>query len=127
MPEFVAAVTCIDGRFHRQLTDWAEEALQARYVDLVTGPGVSAPVAAGDPNVLDQITTRLTPSLEVHHASTVLVAAHEGCAGDPADPAEQRAVLPAAAARLQTRLGDQAAVTAVYLHADGRVEPVPGR
>lgn len=124
MPEFIAAVTCIDGRFHRPLEAWARRHLEARYVDLVTAPGVSASLAAGDDATLGDIGARLAPSLQVHRSTTVVVAAHAGCAGDPSTPAQQRAALPDAAARLHDHLGGQPSVIGVYVHADGRVEPV---
>lgn len=124
MPEFIAAVTCIDGRFHRPLETWARRHLRARYVDLVTAPGVSASLAAGDDAALGDVGSRLAPSMQVHRATTVVVAAHEGCAGDPSTPRQQRAALPEAAARLHDHLDGQASVIGVYVHADGRVEPL---
>jgi len=121
VPEFIAAVTCIDGRFHRPLQEWAEAHLQARYVDLVTAPGVSASLAAAARTVLDDIGEHLRPSMEVHRSTTVVVAAHEGCAGDPSTLKQQQAALPEAAARLHAHLGGIPSVIGVYVYADGRV------
>jgi hypothetical protein len=124
VPDFIAAVTCIDGRFHEPLVAWARRRDGAAWVDLVTAPGIAAQLAAGAPDATDEVVRELRPSLEAHGSATVVVAAHEGCAGDPSPPAAQRAALPEAAHVLHARLGGVAKVRAVHLSAAGEVEEV---
>jgi hypothetical protein len=87
MRDFAAAVSCIDGRYHEPLVAWMRHRFEVRHVDLVTAPGVSAELARGTPDVVAEVANHLSPSLETHQATVVVVAAHEGCAADPRMPA----------------------------------------
>ncbi len=127
MPEFAAGVTCIDGRFQEPLTEWVRERFAVPYVDLVTSPGVAASLAAGDPVIVDEVVRELGPSLTVHRAAGVVVAAHEGCAADPSDVATQEAGLHEALATLGARLPADRPLVAVHLRADGRVVEIASR
>lgn len=124
MSDFIAAVACIDGRYHEPLVAWARRRDGASWVDLVTSPGIAAQLAAGAPGPIDEVVRELQPSLGAHGSATVVIAAHEGCAGDPSPPAVQRAALPDAARVLHDRLGGVARVRAVHLSAGGDVEEV---
>jgi hypothetical protein len=130
MPGFAAAVTCIDGRFHAPLVAWITRELDVEHVDLITAPGVSASLAAGDATVTEGVVDHLAPSLGAHGSDVVVVTAHHGCAADPSDDATQRAGLADAAAHLRDALRRSGAgtigphVLAVHLGADGHVEVV---
>lgn len=125
MPEFAAAVTCIDGRFHAPLVAWTRDRFGVDHVDLVTTPGASAALADRRAATTGSVLAHLAPSLDAHATEVVVVAAHESCAADPGDLAAQLAALPAAAATLRERLGPDVEVVAVHLGAEGHVTEVP--
>jgi hypothetical protein len=125
VPEFAAAVACIDGRFHAALVDWVRARAGVQHVDLVTSPGVSAALASSREGARSRsVLDHLAPSLGAHGAQVVVVAAHEGCAADPSDTPAQLAALPLAAATLREGLGPDVEVVAVHLAADGGVTEV---
>jgi hypothetical protein len=124
VPEFAAAVTCIDGRFHAALVDWLRRRDGVQHVDLVTSPGVSAALASRRAATSRSVLDHLAPSLGAHGAQVVVVAAHEGCAADPSDTPAQLAALPLAAATLREGLGPDVEVVAVHLAGDGSVTEV---
>ena len=127
MPDFAVAVACIDGRFHEPLTAWVRQRFAVEHVDLVTAPGVSAALAANDPDVMQHVLDDLRPSLAAHHAAAIVVAAHADCAGDPSPRSGQLAALPLAVSRLRDRLGDARPIVGVYLDIDGTVTPTGRR
>jgi hypothetical protein len=125
VPEFAAAVTCIDGRFHAALVDWVRARAGVPHVDLVTSPGVSAALASSREDATSRsVLDHLAPSLGAHGAQVVVVAAHEGCAADPSDTPAQLAALPLAAATLREGLGPDVEVVAVHLAGDGAITEV---
>ena len=122
MPTFASAITCIDGRVLPPLIDFARDRYDVDAVDVVTEPGVDATV----PDLVDDLTRRLAPSIDKHGSHDVVLAGHEDCAGNPVDEATHRQHLARSAAALSTALGPEVDVLAVYVHLDGTVDVLDG-
>ena len=120
MPTFASAITCIDGRVLPPLIDFARARYGVDAVDVVTEPGVDATV----PDLIEDLTRRLAPSIDKHGSHDVVLAGHEDCAGNPVDEATHRRHLATSARALSSALGDAVDVLAVYVRLDGSVEVV---
>jgi hypothetical protein len=97
-------LTCIDGRIHRALDDWARDRLAVDYVDTITEPGPDSQVVAMDDAALTGLVAKVRVSQRAHGSDVLVIAAHSDCAGNPVSDHAHRAHLHRAAARLATRL-----------------------
>ena len=82
-PSFSTAINCMDGRVQLPVTSFACHQFKVDYVDMVTGAGA---VAYVDEDLLRQVGI----SLKAHQSRGVVVAAHQGCAGNPIDDASHQ-------------------------------------
>ena len=80
---FATAINCMDGRTQLPVIDWMKENLAVDYVDMITEPGPDKLLAEGSPAALDSIKARVLISVNKHGSDTILVAAHDDCAGNP--------------------------------------------
>ena len=82
---FVTAITCMDGRVQRPVTDWKEHRFAADYVDTITEPGPNGILAErADAAAVESILARVRISVDGHGSSAVAVVGHHDCAGNPA-------------------------------------------
>jgi carbonic anhydrase len=118
VPRFASAITCIDGRVIAPLLDWTLDRFDVDAVDVVTEPGVDASL----PDLVDDLTRRLAPSIDKHGSHQVVLAGHEDCAGNPVSETRHREHLARSAEALSTALGPAVDVLPVYVHLDGTVD-----
>ncbi len=85
---FATAINCMDGRVQLPVIDWMKENLPVDYVDMITEPGPDKLLAEGNTAALDSIRARVLISVNKHGSDTILVAAHDDCAGNPVSRAE---------------------------------------
>jgi len=81
--KFVTAINCMDGRVQLPVIDWMMQNLSADYVDMITEPGPDKILAEGSTAAQDSIKARVLISVSKHGSDTILVAAHDDCAGNP--------------------------------------------
>ncbi len=70
--KFATAINCMDGRVQLPVINWLRENLSVDYVDMITEPGPDKILAEGT-----------AISVNKHGSDTILVAAHDDCAGNP--------------------------------------------
>ncbi len=85
---FATAINCMDGRAQLPVIDWMKENLSVDFVDMITEPGPDRLLAVGDQTALASIKARVLISVNKHGSDTILVAAHDDCAGNPVSRAE---------------------------------------
>lgn len=118
MPRFASAITCIDGRVIAPLLDWTLARFDVDAVDVVTEPGVDASL----PDLVEDLTRRLSPSIDKHGSHQVVLAGHEDCAGNPVSDETHREHLAVSADALSRALGPEVDVLPVFVHLDGTVD-----
>jgi len=101
---FATLYTCIDGRIQRALETWVREHLGVEYVDTITEPGPEAVLATSGEQSLSQIVEKIGISQRAHGSTTLVVAAHSDCAGNPVSDEEHRNQLHQGLSRLAERL-----------------------
>lgn len=105
MPDrFATLLTCIDGRIQKSLSAWVSDQFAVDYVDTVTEPGVDSFLATADEASIAALIDKLAVSHRAHGSTTVVVAAHSDCAGNPVPDEEHRRQLKLGLARLERRL-----------------------
>ncbi len=85
---FGTAINCIDGRAQAPVADWVKIHYHVDYVDMVTEPGVEAPLARGDAAPAEAVKRKVQVSVTAHSSGVVAIAAHHGCAGNPVSKEE---------------------------------------
>jgi carbonic anhydrase len=86
--KFATAINCMDGRVQLPVINWLMENLSVDYVDMITEPGPDRILAEGTAAAQDSIRARVLISVNKHGSDTILVAAHEDCAGNPVTRAQ---------------------------------------
>jgi len=81
--KFGTAINCMDGRTQLPVTDWLKKKYGLDYVDMITEPGPEKMLSRGRPEQVESIKSRVMISVNAHGSQTVLVAAHDDCAGNP--------------------------------------------
>ena len=87
---FATVIDCIDGRAQRPVANWAHLNLHVNYVDVVTEPGPDKALTQGTPAQLAAIKAKVAVSINAHHSSVIILAAHHDCAGNPISEAEHK-------------------------------------
>ena len=95
---FVTAITCMDGRVQRPVSDWMLQAFKADYVDTITEPGPDGLLAGNYLGPINAIRRRVEVSVKAHGSRVVAVVAHHDCAGNPVPKPQHLACLEQAAA-----------------------------
>jgi hypothetical protein len=85
---FATAINCMDGRVQLPVINWMRENLSVDYVDMITEPGPDKLLAEGSTAALNSIRAQVLISVNKHGSDTILVAAHDDCAGNPVSRAE---------------------------------------
>lgn len=101
---FATMLTCIDGRVQRPLDEWVRTYLDVEYVDTITEPGPEAMVATTGEQALTGLLAKVSVSQRAHGSTTLVVAGHSDCAGNPVSDEEHRDQLRLSASRLAARL-----------------------
>ena len=86
--KFATAINCMDGRVQLPVINWLRQNLSVDYVDMITEPGPERILAEGIAAAQDSIRARVLISVNKHGSDTILVAAHDDCAGNPVSRAE---------------------------------------
>jgi len=118
---FAVAITCIDGRIHQSVTDWARLTFGVDYVDMVTAPGADH-VLVRDSRARSAIVADVEVSRRVHGAQQLVLASHTDCAGNPVSDDQHKQMVRAGAAELAA---DFPGLTIVGVHVDGSGRVVP--
>lgn len=120
---FAVALTCIDGRVQEPLAAWVRTRHGVRYVDVVTEPGMDAVLARGGHAERDALLAKADVSRRAHGATTLVVAGHADCAGNPVPDDQHVQDVAAAVRRVQAALPEFTVVGA-FVDAAGRVQTV---
>jgi hypothetical protein len=94
--EFATAINCMDGRVQTPVADWVKIHHHVQYVDMITEAGVDGMMARGSQAELESIKRRVLVSVNAHHSRLVVIAGHQGCAGNPVSDLEHLADIKAA-------------------------------
>lgn len=86
--KFATAVTCIDGRVQRPVTDWVKLHVNVHHVDLVTEPGPDKVLSSGQPRLIEDVIRKVAFSVRHHFSQVVAVSGHDCCAANPASKEE---------------------------------------
>lgn len=113
-PSFATAINCMDGRVQYPVTLFTRRRFEVDYVDMVTAAGAVADI---NDNLLHQVGI----SLKAHQSRGVVVAAHQGCAGNPVDEVSHRSQCLAAAEKVRLIYPD-VEVVAVWVCLDSSTE-----
>jgi len=90
---FGTAVCCIDGRIQEPVAASLKAKYLLDYVDMITEPGADAVLAAGPPEVQEQLRAKVQLSLERHGSTVLAVVGHHDCAAAPGTRDEHAAQL----------------------------------
>ncbi|MEV6813922.1 carbonic anhydrase [Micromonospora sp. NPDC051296] len=105
MPDrFATMFTCIDGRIQRPLDEWVRKHLDVEYLDTITEPGPEAVLASTGERCLEVLLEKVQVSQQAHGSTTLVIAGHADCAGNPVSAEEHRTQLRQSLARLAGRL-----------------------
>ena len=88
---FATAINCMDGRVQTPVADWVKIHQHVQYVDMVTEAGVDGMMARGSQAELESVKRRVLVSVNAHHSRFIVIAGHQGCAGNPVSDAEHLA------------------------------------
>lgn len=80
---FATAVTCIDGRVQRPVTDWVKLHVNVDHVDLITEPGPDKAFSTGPRAVVEDMMRKVSFSVRHHFSKVVIVSGHDTCAANP--------------------------------------------
>lgn len=80
---FATAITCIDGRVQRPVSDWVKLHVNVDHVDLVTEPGPDRVLSSGPKNMIDEVLRKVAFSVRHHFSPVVVLAGHDNCAANP--------------------------------------------
>ena len=86
--KFATAITCIDGRVQRPVTDWVKLHTNVHHVDLITEPGPDKVLSSGPQHLIDEIIRKVAFSVRYHFSPVVAISGHHDCAANDADREE---------------------------------------
>ena len=85
---FAAAITCIDGRVQRPVSDWIRLYVNVHHVDLITEPGPDKVLSSGPKHLIEDIIRKVSFSVRHHFSPAVAVTGHHDCAANHASKEE---------------------------------------
>lgn len=85
---FATAITCIDGRVQRPVTDWIKLQANVHHVDLITEPGPDKVFSVGPPHIVQDIMRKVQFSVRHHFSEVVVLSGHDTCAANAATKEE---------------------------------------
>lgn len=83
--KFATAITCIDGRVQRPVTDWVKSHINVHHVDLITEPGPDKVLSSGPQPLIDEIMRKVAFSVRHHFSPVVAISGHHDCAANAGD------------------------------------------
>jgi hypothetical protein len=86
--KFGTAINCMDGRAQLPINNWLKQKYALDYIDTITEPGPDKMLTQGKPEQVESIKSRVLISVNAHGSETVLIAAHDDCAGNPVSKEE---------------------------------------
>jgi hypothetical protein len=86
--KFGTAINCMDGRAQLPINNWLKQKYALNYIDTITEPGPDKMLTQGKPEQVESIKSRVLISVNAHGSETVLIAAHDDCAGNPVSKEE---------------------------------------
>jgi hypothetical protein len=86
--KFGTAINCMDGRAQLPINNWLKQNYELDYIDTITEPGPDKMLTHGKPEQVESIKSRVLISVNAHGSETVLIAAHDDCAGNPVSKEE---------------------------------------
>lgn len=85
---FATAITCIDGRVQRPISDWIRLHVTVDHVDLITEPGPDKVFSEGPAHLVDDVMRKVLFSVRHHFSPVVALAGHDNCAANGASREE---------------------------------------
>ena len=85
---FATAITCIDGRVQRPVSDWMRLHVNVHHVDLITEPGPDNVFSDGVAPLIEEMMRKVSFSVRHHFSEVVALAGHDHCAANPASREE---------------------------------------
>lgn len=85
---FATAITCIDGRVQRPVSDWIRLHVNVHHVDLVTEPGPDKVFSEGLATFIEEVMRKVSFSVRHHFSQVVALVGHDNCAANPASREE---------------------------------------
>ena len=79
---FATAITCIDGRVQRPVTDWVKLQFNVHHVDLITEPGPDKVLSSGPQQMVEDMMRKVAFSVRHHFSEVVVVSGHDTCAAN---------------------------------------------
>jgi carbonic anhydrase len=79
---FATAITCIDGRVQRPVTDWVKLQFNVHHVDLITEPGPDKVLSSGPQQLVEDMMRKVAFSVRHHFSEVVVVSGHDTCAAN---------------------------------------------
>ena len=79
---FATAITCIDGRVQRPVTDWIKLHVNVDHVDLITEPGPDKVFSAGPIELVQDMMRKVSFSVRHHFSKVVVLSGHDTCAAN---------------------------------------------
>ena len=79
---FATAITCIDGRVQRPVTDWMKLHVNVDHVDLITEPGPDKIFSAGPIELVQDMMRKVSFSVQNHFSKVVVLSGHDKCAAN---------------------------------------------
>src|SRR5688500_20180466 len=77
---FATAITCIDGRVQRPVTDWVKLHVNVDHVDLITEPGPDKVFSAGPNELVQDMMRKVSFSVRHYFSKVVILSGHDTCA-----------------------------------------------
>ena len=115
-PTFATAINCIDGRVQLPVAEFARRQFKVEFVDMVTTAGAVA-------NFHSDLIRQVGISLDAHQSRGLVVAAHEGCVGNPVSEERQRVQCLELAEKVAYAY-PKIRIIPVWVSLDGRVETI---
>ena len=81
--KFGTAITCIDGRVQRPVSDWVKFNFNVHHVDLITEPGPDKVLSTGPSQLIEDVMRKVAFSVRHHFSPIVAVSGHDTCAANP--------------------------------------------
>jgi hypothetical protein len=100
MKEYGSALSCMDGRIQRKVSDYLAATFGVRHIDTVTAPGMVQHIATQTSRT-EAILGDLRISVEKHGSTHIGIAAHADCAGNDVSDAQQKLQVASAITNLE--------------------------
>ncbi len=125
MPDlrFGAAINCIDGRAQEPVARWLKARYHLDHVDVITEPGAEGALLA-QPDLAEQIRSKVLLSLQRHAASVVAIAAHHDCLANPVPASEHQEQIRRCTAMLRLSWGLPVTIVGLWVNERWEVEEV---